>query len=416
MSEDMKKIENKNKIETHYHHTMRFIGYINIEKQCGIIEFNPDKKYLVDFEDFNRIIFFDKKFTFDTEKDKYPSYNYNYKRISLFEYLYKVNIELIDSEFLNDNEYDLRKENVKIYHYFQKLIDKKYNILEYIEGHYNTSGCEAYKIKNPLWKVLNTETNKENILMLCTNDDVCILCPKSYEKIQEFEKNTNDGKKLTFYKHSNGYVLCSYNSLYIHQIIMDFHGNGQGTKNESVDHIDQNPLNNSFENLRIATRLEQEQNSKGIKEGTKRERKHNAKSLPDGITQDMMRKYVVYYEECYNKEKDLHREFFKVERHPRLDKHWMSSKSGKITILEKLGQANKIVDDLENNIQPEQKKTLPTHITISNFREKPHLIFDKRCDDGKRQNLKMVLTTNYILDAELERFAEKIWTKYEIKI
>ena len=99
---------------------------------------------------------------------------------------------------------------------------------------------------------------------------------------------------------------------------MNFYGNGKGTKNESVDHIDQDPLNNCFDNLRIATRSDQEQNSKGIKNGTKRERKQNAKELPEGITQDMMRKYVVYYKECYNREKDLHREFFKIEKHPLL--------------------------------------------------------------------------------------------------
>jgi len=410
----MSEVEN---VESDYHHNMRFVGYIDIKKQCGVIEFSSSKKYLMDFDDFNRVIFFDKKFTFDTDMNIYPSYNYNYKRISLFEYLYKINIEFVNCEFLNDNEYDLRKENVKIYHYFQKHIDKKYNVLEYIEGHYNTSGCEAYKTKNPLWRVLNTETNEENILMLCVNDDICILCPKSYEKIQEFEKNTNNGKKLTFYKHSNGYILCSYKSLYIHQIIMNFYGNGQGTKNESVDHIDQDPLNNCFNNLRIATRLVQEQNSKGIKDGTKRERKSTAKDLPEGLTQDMMRKYVVYYEETYNKEKDLHREFFKIEKHPRLGKIWMSSKSGKVSLQEKLAQANKVVDDLEANIQPEEKKTLPLYISIANSRGKPHLIFDKRCDTtGKRLNVKMVLSTDYNLEAELERLNDKIKAKYEIEI
>jgi hypothetical protein len=81
-------------------------------------------------------------------------------------------------------------------------------------------------------------------------------------------------------------------------------------------------------------------------------RKNGARSLPEGITQDIMRKYVVYYNECYNKEKNSCREFFKVEKHPKLDKIWISSKSGKIDIKEKLKSANEIVDNLQKNIYP----------------------------------------------------------------
>ena len=167
----------------------------------------------------------------------------------------------------------------------------------------------------------------------------------------------NNGKKLTFYKLQNGYVLCSHN-IYIHQIIMDCYGNGKGTKNISVDHIDQNPLNNSFENLRIATRKEQEQNTTGIKDGTKRERKSNAKPLPEGITQDMMKKYVVYYQEWLDKEHTKEREYFKVEKHPKLDKPWIGSKSNSVSIQEKLTQANRTVDDLDNDIYPVKNEIL----------------------------------------------------------
>lgn len=40
----------------------------------------------------------------------------------------------------------------------------------------------------------------------------------------------------------------------MHQIIMNCYGNGKGTKQISVDNIDQNPLNNCYSNLRIANR------------------------------------------------------------------------------------------------------------------------------------------------------------------
>ena len=249
--------------------------------------------------------------------------------------------------------------------------------------------------------------------MYCEKNTICKLCPTSYQKILDFENKHNNGNKLTFYKHSNGYICTqAENYIYIHQIIMDCYGNGKGTKNISVDHIDQNPLNNSLENLRIATRKEQEQNSKGIKEGTKRERKYNAKDLPQGITHEMMKKYVVYYHEWLDKEHTKEREFFKVE-HPKLGKHWNTSKSNKVTILEKLQQANKIVEDLENDIYPEKNEPiLPKYVSLVTIREKPHLVFEKRTDD-KRLNIKMVLPKDYDLQEQIQNLNEKIKEKYE---
>lgn len=82
----------------------------------------------------------------------------------------------------------------------------------------------------------------------------------------------------------------------------------------------------------------------------KRERKQTARLLPPGITQNMMKKYVVYYREItYNKDgKPQPREYFKVESHPRLNKPWTTSKSTKISLIEKLNDANQMVADLEN--------------------------------------------------------------------
>lgn len=81
----------------------------------------------------------------------------------------------------------------------------------------------------------------------------------------------------------------------------------------------------------------------------KRERKHTAQILPPGITHHMMKKFVVYYRETmYLKNgKTQPREYFKVESHPRLKKPWVSSKSVKISLIEKLNDANQVVADLE---------------------------------------------------------------------
>ena len=412
----------KNKIETKEHamfdlnnKIMKVITTVDTTLLCGVLDFSG-KKYYVDFEDFNKFVRFDKKFAFVNTDDKYPSYLYNYKHFTLLEFLFHYNSSNITYTFKNNDEYDLRCSNVEIFHQYNIAMQVKYMVIEYIQGHYGTLGNDAYVLKNPLWKIRD-EHNKENILMYCEPNILCILCDESYRKILDFERLYNNGKKLTFFKHQSGYICCTLN-LYIHQIITGCHGNGKGTKEISVDHIDQNPLNNSIENLRIATRAEQEQNSKGIKEGTKRARKQNAKPLPTGITQDMMKKYVVYYNEYVDKEKTKQRCFFKVETHPKLDKPWMSSKSNKISLLEKLAAANKVVDDLEKNMYPisTEADELPKHITIKEERSKPHLIFDKKYDDGKRLNLRMVLPDNYVLTEQLDIFKKKIKTKYDIDI
>jgi len=83
----------------------------------------------------------------------------------------------------------------------------------------------------------------------------------------------------------------------------------------------------------------------------KRERKHTAQSLPPGITQQMMKKYVVYYREFVNlaNGKRVPREYFKVESHPKLSRSWVGTKSMKISLHEKLEAANQVVAGLEQN-------------------------------------------------------------------
>ena len=255
--------------------------------------------------------------------------------------------------------------------------------------------------------------------MYCEQNTLCKLCPESYKKVLEFEIKNNGNKKMTWYKASNGYIqshitytVGEQKGYYIHQIITDCYGNGKGTKNISVDHIDRDPLNNTLENLRIATQNEQQTNSKGILPGTKRERS-SKKDLPDSISYEMFKKYVYYNREFYDKAKTKEREFFRVE-HPKLDKPWTTTKSGKISIQEKLADANKVVDDLENDIYPEKEEAqLPKYVSLVVMREKSHLIFEKRIVDGKRLNIKMVLPDEYDLQEQLDKLNEKIKEKYE---
>ena len=402
------KIDNKNTHNFNNTETMKPKYSTNEKLMCGVIEYNS-KIYLVDLNDKDRIINFNKNFVFVNETDIYPSYCYNYKRFSYLDFIFNYNQETVYFIFKNENHCDLRRNNVEIYHIYHKNISQKYEIIEYMRGHYLTMGQDANLMKNPIWRI--KENEKEYILMYCEKDTICKLCPESYQKILDYENNSNNRNKITWFKLQNGYIMGSTN-LYIHQIITGCYGNGKGTKNVSVDHIDQDPLNNTFENLRIATRKEQEQNTKGIKDGTQRERS-SKKDLPDGITYEMFKKYVYYNREFYNKEKTKEREFFRVE-HPKLDKPWATTKSEKVSILEKLAQANKVVDDLENDIYPEKgEPTLPKYVSLVVTREKPHLVYEKRIVDGKRLNIKMVLPEEYDLHDQLVILNEKIKEKYE---
>jgi hypothetical protein len=334
----------------------------NEELNCGTINYG-DKTYYVDHKDKDRIINFNKNFIFINNDDDYPSYSHNYKRFTYLDFIFNYNSENVCYVFKNNNKYDLRCCNVETYHSYHQIVSQNYNIIEYIKGHFKNIGQNANIMKNPLWRV--TENDKEYLLMYCEKDTICKLCPESYQKILDYEKTIN--KKLTFFKCSNGYIqahIPGEKILYIHQIITGCYGNGQGTKNISVDHIDQNPLNN----------------------------------------------------EWLNKEHTKKREFFKIEKHPKLDKPWSTTKSNKVTIQEKLNQANKVAEDLDNDIYPEKDDAkLPKYVSLIIAREKPHLVFEKRMD-GKRLGLKMVLPEEYDLQEQLEKLNEKVKEKYDIEI
>jgi len=315
----------------------------NDEHNCEEIIYDKDHKYLIDIENIYKIINFKKKFI-KQENEIYPFYtNTNNKHINLLEFLYEFTQNNSNYIFKNANICDLRKCNISIKHHYHDVIEKKYKIKQFIEGHYQTRGKSANTMKNPIWVV--EENGKEILLMYCEKDTIIKLCKESYNKILDYEKTNN--VKMTWFKLTNGYVNSS-NNLFIHQIITGCYGNGKGTSNVSVDHIDRNPLNNTMENLRIATREEQEQNSKGIAPNTKRARQTNARPLPEGITQEMLKKYVVYYYNVIDKSKNKAREYFTIERHPKLLKRWETSKSNKISILEKLDQANKKLEELDS--------------------------------------------------------------------
>lgn len=57
---------------------------------------------------------------------------------------------------------------------------------------------------------------------------------------------------------------------------------------------------------------------------------------------------MVYYHEWLNKEHTRSREFFKIDKHPKLEKSWATTKSYKYTIQEKLQEAKNKLSELDN--------------------------------------------------------------------
>jgi hypothetical protein len=188
------KIENKleDNLTTH-NNKMKPLYCYNKELMCGEIKYF-NKIYLMDLDDKDNIINFNKQFIFTSENDIYPSYGTNYKRISYLEFIFKFNPEYKYYNFKNGNNLDMRRCNVEIYPKIHKTIIENYNFIEYIEGHYSTLGQYAYVIKNPIWKII--ENDKIYLLMYCEKETLIKLCPASYQKILYFEQINNNKKKI----------------------------------------------------------------------------------------------------------------------------------------------------------------------------------------------------------------------------
>lgn len=282
------------------------------------------------------------------------------------------------------------------------------NVIEKDDGVYIRAGKFAGTYKNFCYLIENTETKEKYYKMTCNPDNT--KCTILSIEDMELIKNYKPYRPIWTVQIGNGYAYAKIpvtkTNITLHSfVIKNMNPNDEriNDKKYSIDHINRIRLDNRRVNLRWATQSIQNSNQ------NKRNRKKTAKPLPEEITQDMIPKYVYYCKECYNKEKQLFREFFRIEKHPKQKKTISSSKSSKLTILEKLEKIKEKLYNLDNNIVV--KRELPPYYTIQNFRNAPHLTFDRRIHD-KRYNLKMKMKENKSLTDELERFNEKLKKKY----
>jgi hypothetical protein len=242
----------------------------------------------------------------------------------------------------------INKKDMGRVEYTMSSIPEGFQIGQRHEGITQRMGKSAVVESNWYYDAIDPQ-NKECVIMFCRPEGYTIIDKETIPRIREI------GQRLvTWFIMQNGYVAghimteTGLTNVYLHQFLMDHRGYGVG--NISIDHLNQNKLDNRMENLRIASQSEQNENRGKVS------RKHNARALPHGMIQTDLPKFVIYYKEKHG---EGMREFFTVEKHPiqnlkekgiedsrtnqLTNKRWASSKSKSIDILDKLQQARDYV-------------------------------------------------------------------------
>jgi hypothetical protein len=352
-------------------------------------------------------------------------YYKNYKsETSLIDLIFpKQKIEKV--LFKNGNMNDYRKDNLLLFapNTYTFKLPPRYNIISEGLPTYISSGVLAGEYRNMYWLVTDSENILENefYIMHIKDDIYTKFSKKDLNKVIYF----NDMRPTWCL--TGEYVQCRIKTYenskfcYLHQYILNVHDKDLTDYTQTVDHINQDKLDNRSENLRLVNMSEQNKNR------GKQTRRTDACILPPSI---ILPKYIQYRKDIYNKETNAFREFFIVS-HPKLEKDWETTKSSKLTLEEKLLQAKTKILEIENKITPEDIikleninsvintniLSLPTGFQFKIHRDKYHFIYDsKDTKNGKRYSLTKILTSTNVQE-ELNNFIKDLNIKYpELKM
>jgi hypothetical protein len=310
----------------------------NLKRRNDTIKRNTDKKENQENKEKNK------------EDNKKIDNNKLYKKKIVMNNIntYKNSVKSLNKLLFEHNSQD--SDNIKIknaWETFEKyeIPNKdKLKIINKHPGHFILMGSDAGSIRNPHWLVQD-ENNNEYYIMYCETNCYTYFSKEDYKDVI----NPSDDIYPTWHLEKIGYVSTKSHSdnfgtnIYLHQLICKKH-NIKAYSTLSVDHINRNKLDNRKNNLRFATQSQQNQNT------DKRKRAYNAKPLPEGLKQEDMPKYVLFYSEKYGKDKENphYRYWFNVEKHPKQNgKKWSTTKSGSLSIQEKLQLAKNKLNELQ---------------------------------------------------------------------